>query len=746
MQVILENCGEETLRLTPTAAIPLYGRSADNLRDHRHVTSLLNRVESRKEGVILTPTYSFDERGHTPNQRSYFVFGITEDGKSAEAVCADLDRYTGEGSLIMPEWVAKELPGDSLGGETAGKETIGALRFPETELRPGEKREYDILVGTAEDKAAAEQIAAVWLSPYRIRISLEETKLWWDQVNPIRTHTGDSDFDNILRWIGIQPTLRRIYGCSFLPHHDYGKGGRGWRDLWQDSLGLLLSEPETVADDLVAYFGGVRLDGTNATIIGNRPGEFKADRNGIQRVWMDHGYWPVLTIWQYIQQTGDIEILLRVAPFFQDGLGMRGTQRDAIQAKRSCTGTVAEHMLLEQLTAFCEAGEHGLLRLRDADWNDALDMAPQRGESGAFTSAYAGSMELLAKMLETLRQTGKCSSIDLPKRFEILLGEEDNWASIASRREKLNRFCAQCIQIPDDDRIQIPLDKIVRHLDLCADTLKAIIREKAWIQTEQDGWFNSYYDNYGTPLECGTPGQERMMLTGQVFAILGGVAAKSEIPQIYHAARRLLYARQAGGFRLNTRLNPEDFQIGRMLAFAYGHKENGAVFSHMSVMFAYALYSRGYAREGFSAIEPIWRLALDSEKSRIYPGIPEYFAPDGRGMYPYLTGSAAWMMLCVVQEMFGVRGENGALCLRPQLLPEQFDVRNRTSIILKFGGKAFKIVYTLLERLEPSEYTIVKAELDNMPIADGRILPSEMGALDKEKIHIVEAWLGRKVQ
>lgn len=42
----------------------------------------------------------------------------------------------------------------------------------------------------------------------------------------------------------------------------------------------------------------------------------------------------------------------------------------------------------------------------------------------------------------------------------------------------------------------------------------------------------------------------------------------------------ILYARQAGGFRLNTRLNPEDFQIGRMLAFAYGHKENGAVFSH----------------------------------------------------------------------------------------------------------------------------------------------------------------------
>ena len=43
MQVTLTNLGAEPLTLTPIAAIPLYGRSADNLRDHRHVTSLLHR-------------------------------------------------------------------------------------------------------------------------------------------------------------------------------------------------------------------------------------------------------------------------------------------------------------------------------------------------------------------------------------------------------------------------------------------------------------------------------------------------------------------------------------------------------------------------------------------------------------------------------------------------------------------------------------------------------------------------------
>ena len=39
-----------------------------------------------------------------------------------------------------------------------------------------------------------------------------------------------------------------------------------------------------------------------------------------------------------------------------------------------------------------------------------------------------------------------------------------------------------------------------------------------------------------------------------------------------------------------------------MFGFAYGEKENGAVFSHMAVMYANALYRRGFAREGNKAL------------------------------------------------------------------------------------------------------------------------------------------------
>ena len=62
MKVKLTNVGEQTLKLTPTAAIPLYGRSADDLRDHRHVTSLLHRIFVHRKGIEVQPALSFDER------------------------------------------------------------------------------------------------------------------------------------------------------------------------------------------------------------------------------------------------------------------------------------------------------------------------------------------------------------------------------------------------------------------------------------------------------------------------------------------------------------------------------------------------------------------------------------------------------------------------------------------------------------------------------------------------------------
>ncbi len=84
-------------------------------------------------------------------------------------------------------------------------------------------------------------------------------------------------------------------------------------------------------------------------------------------------------------------------------------------------------------------------------------------------------------------------------------------------------------------------------------------------------------------------GDVRMMLTGQVFAIMSGTAQKEQIKVICKSADKYLFDQKAGGYRLNTDFKEEKFDLGRMFGFAYGEKENGAVFSHMAVMYANAL-------------------------------------------------------------------------------------------------------------------------------------------------------------
>ena len=81
MLVTITNTGRMAQTVTPTAAIPLYGRSADNIRDHRHVTSLLHRIETTDIGVLVTPTLSFDERGHQVNHMTYYCVGWSGNGE-----------------------------------------------------------------------------------------------------------------------------------------------------------------------------------------------------------------------------------------------------------------------------------------------------------------------------------------------------------------------------------------------------------------------------------------------------------------------------------------------------------------------------------------------------------------------------------------------------------------------------------------------------------------------------------------
>ncbi|MCM1038466.1 MAG: cellobiose phosphorylase [Ruminococcus sp.] len=750
MKITVENISSQALSMTPIAAIPLYGRSADNIRDHRNVTSMLHRIRVTANGVCVVPTLTFDERGHRKNHMSYGVFGMGA-GKEPVGFYPLAEDFIGEGGSFENPYavVSGKVPMAKAGAQIDGFEAMGALVFENLTLKPGEKASYIVALGCMEhekeqedaDKMAAllSQRADSYLNEETFDKLLADNKAYWNEKNNISYQSGDKRFDEWMYWVNFQPMLRRIYGCSFLPHHDYGKGGRGWRDLWQDCLALLLMNPEGVRSMLLGNFGGVRLDGTNATIIGSGQGEFIADRNGIARVWMDHGMWPYLTVELYLKQSGDLGFLLEKNHYFKDNLICRGDERDEEWNEKQGSlqmtaegevyeGTILEHILLQHLSAFYDVGEHNHIRLRGADWNDALDMAKDRGESVAFTTIYGGNLAAIAGTLRKLQEITGVTEVELAQEIFLLLQAEPSiYGDPQAKQALLQKYCRQCKHFISGQKKSIAIETLAKDLLEKAEWIRTHVRQTEWIN---DGngkqWFNGYYDNSGRRVE-GNDNGVRMMLTGQVFSIMSGTATDEQVREIIQAADAYLYDASIGGYKLNTDFHEIKTDMGRMFGFAYGQKENGAVFSHMAVMYANALYQRGFAKEGYKVIHSLYRHICDVTRSRIYPGVPEYIDPRGRGVYHYLTGAASWLLLTVLQEMFGIRGEWGDLKFAPKLLNEQFDAEQKASADCIFRGKKLHIVYENTENKEYGEYRIGEITLNGAQVAgESPLLTKEM--------------------
>lgn len=764
MKVKIINTGDRDLKINATSAIPLYGRSADNIRDHRHVTSLLNNIKTVKNGIEMSPTLSFDERGHKINNLKYMVLGKDDKGKEPVGFYPVLDDFIGEGgSLTWPKAVVENSNHYSKAGEIfKGQEAVGALRFKEFKLKPEEERSFILVIGVS-DKDNKINYADKYCDLDSFNKYFVENKKYWNNlVDKINFNSGDKEFDNWMKWVTIQPTLRRLFGNSFLPHHDYGRGGRGWRDLWQDALALLLIEPKSVREMLFNNFAGIRIDGSNANIIGSKPGEFKADRNKINRVWMDHGAWPFLTTKLYIDRSGDLEFLLEEQSYFKDAQLNRSKKIDEnwspgneniLKDKENNIyyGTLLEHILVQHLSIFFNVGEHNNLRLEGGDWNDGLDMAQEKGESVAFTGLYASNMLELAEILRKIKNRLNMKYIELAEEIQILLDTLNNkidYSSVEAKNELLDSYFKSCERNISGVKVKVKIEDLILDLERKGNFIKEHIQKNEWL-TNKDGyhWYNGYYDNDGKRLEGDHPLGARMTLTGQVFSIMSGVATEKQIEEIIKSADHYLKEDKVGGYRLNTNFNEVKLNMGRAFGFAYGEKENGAMFSHMAMMFSNALYKRNFSENGFEVINSIFNHCKNFEKSRIFPGIPEYIDARGRGLYHYLTGSASWLLLTMVNQVYGIKGEIGDLKLAPQLLKTQFNLQNKTSIEVYFAGRKLKITYHNPNLKNVSDYKIREIKIDGKDIdfkSKGRnaiIKRERINGLDKDKKHKVDVIL-----
>jgi cellobiose phosphorylase len=725
MKVSVKNTSDRQITFTPISATPIFGRHADNFRDHRQVTTMFQKVFIERHGVRVKPTIVHDEHGHSVNRMNYAVLGFEQNGDAPLGIWPVMYDFIGEGgSLDNPEAVfTNSEPPVYHEKDIQGREAIGAMRYRERTLMPREKAEYIIIHGITEEEKDIERWCRDYGNTEKFAAHLDDTLKYWQGVShAVSFRTSDGDFDNWSKWVTFQLKCRQIFGNSYLPDFGYGRGGRGWRDLWQDLLSIFLIDPVSAREEILNNFKGIRVDGSNATIIGTKPGEFIADRNNVPRTWCDHGAWPVFVLNFYLHQTGDYDILFKELTYWKDIFTSRSRGKDLSWAPSQgymqldengevYTGSVLEHMLLQQLTAFFNVGENNNLLLEGGDWNDTLDMAREKGESVCFYNFYGHNLSVIADMLEHLHSKGY-ETIYLLSEVLLLLDRLPNqprvdYQSPEAKQKRLERYFQKVRHEVSGTKAQVNISDLVADLRGKSSHITEHIRKDEWLVTSEGfGFFNGHYDNDGLAIHGDSESGVLMDLTSQVMPVMCDVASDEQVGEMYRSAGKYLKDHGSPGIRLCTDFKELNLNIGRITGFNYGYKEHGSKWSQQNIMLMYGLYKRGFVEQGFEIFREIYELSNDSSTARIFPGIPSYFEPGDRGAYAFLTGSSTWLLLAVTTQIFGVDGKFGDLLLQPKLHHSFFDDDGLASISRNFRDLRLQVNYHNRDGLTYPDYSI----------------------------------------
>jgi cellobiose phosphorylase len=237
-----------------------------------------------------------------------------------------------------------------------GESAAAALQHNLT-LAPGEERELTIILGVAFDRQDVKRAVAKYRAPGAPARELEAVRAYWDSyLSRVRVKTPDPNFDLSLNvWNKYQAwvTARWARMDSY-----YIGGGSivGFRDSWQDLLGVLPNDPAW-SRHRVEYL--LRHQFSDGSCLHNWD---PRTETGVTTGHSDDPLWLALGMLYYLKETGDYGILdLRVP--FHDGPD----------------GTVYEHTTRAIDYTLSRFSPRGLPLIGAADWNDALDHVGVRG-------------------------------------------------------------------------------------------------------------------------------------------------------------------------------------------------------------------------------------------------------------------------------------------------------------------------------------------------------------------------------
>ncbi|WP_202845274.1 GH36-type glycosyl hydrolase domain-containing protein [Luteimonas saliphila] len=426
------------------------------------------------------------------------------------------------------------------------------------------------------------------------------------------------------------------------------------RNFLQDHMGMAYVRPETSRAAFLQALSQQEATGAMPDGILLAEGAELKYINQVPHT--DHCVWLPVCLRAYLDETGD-DALLDVPVAGGDGT----------------TRSVAERIDRAMQWLLDQRDPRGLSYIAQGDWCDPMNMVGWKGQgvSGWLSLASAHALQL--------------------------------WADI-------------CVRVGRQAQAKLFRDG--------AAEFNAAVNTQLW-----DGdWYARGITDDDVVFGVRADAEGRIYLNPQSWAMLSGAADEARRERLLDAVDAELVS-PWGVAMLEPPYTGMREDVGRLTQKFPGSAENGAVYNHAAAFWLHALYAVGESDRAWRTLRamlsgPEPRDCLQRGQLPVF--VPNYYRgawrlhprTAGRSSQLFNTGTAAWLYRCLVESLFGLRGDGDGLRIAPQL-PAHWP-RARAS--RRFRGAEFDVA---IERVGGIERT--RVHVDGEPCPDGRIAPLRVG-------------------
>jgi cellobiose phosphorylase len=562
-------------------------------------------------------------------------------------------------------------------------------------LEPEQTKEFVFVLGYVENdesekwesegvinKAKSRKLIKRFNAPEKVEKALADLRQYWDELFSV--FVLDSHDEKLDRMVNVWNQYQCMITFNMSRSASYFESGigrgMGFRDSNQDMIGFVHQVPERARERILDIAATQLEDG--GAYHQYQP-LTKRGNHGIGGNFNDDPLWLILSVTQYIKETGDFKILEEEVPFDNNP---------------DTSGSLFDHLKRSFYRVANNRGPHKLPLIGRADWNDCLNL-------NCFSMNPDESFQTVENKTD-----GKAESVFIAAMF-VLYG---------------NEFVQLCSQIGKG--MEAASAKV--HVN----AMKNAIDAYAW-----DGdWFLRAYDYYGNKVGSRECEQGKIFVESQGFCVMAGIGVKDGRAQkALNSVKKYLDC--GYGIVLNhPPFTKYHLELGEISTYPKGYKENAGVFCHNNpwIMIAETMLGRGeQAFEYYRKITPSY-LEEISDLHRTEPYVYSQMIAGkdakkpGEAKNSWLTGTAAWNYFAISQYILGVRPEYNGLVVDP-CIPAKWP-----------GFKVTRIFRGVKYHIEVENPSRSNGGVRKLMVDDGEIEGNLIPLFEAGSVHYVKVVLG----